>query len=75
VFQEQPLVAFAVAASMNLHQRPFTEHLLAVHAKRELAGLERFDRIVAGLDELPRALVPDDDVATAVLTGRDYAFE
>jgi len=75
MFEEQPLVSLAARPSVNFHQRPLAEHLLAEHAKREFPRANRFDGIIAGLDELPRAVVPDDDVAAAVVAGRDHALE
>jgi hypothetical protein len=75
MFEEQPLVALAARTSVDFHQRPLAEHLLAEHAEGQLAGTHCLDRIVARLDELPRAVVPDDDVAAAVVAGRDHALE
>jgi hypothetical protein len=75
MLEQQPFVALAAGTSVNLHQRPLAEHLLSEHAKREFARANRLDGIIAGLDELPRAVVPDDDVAAAVVPGRDHALE
>ena len=75
MLEQQPFIAFAARTSVNLHQRPLTEHLLAEHAKGEFAGANGFHRIVAGLDELPCPVVPDDDVAAAIVSGGDHAFE
>jgi hypothetical protein len=60
---------------VNLHQRPLAEHLLAEHAEGEFPRANRLGGIIAGLDELPRAVVPDDDVAAAVVAGRDHSLE
>jgi hypothetical protein len=75
MLEEQPLVPLTPRPSVNFHQRPLAKHFLAEHAEGQLAGSHRFDRIVAGLDELPRAVVPDDDVAAAVVAGRDHSLE
>jgi len=74
MFEEQPLVSLAARPSVNFHQRPLTEHLLAEHPKGELSCLDPFDSVVR-LDELERTVVPDDDVAAAVVAGRDHALE
>ena len=44
-------------------------------AGRRAARRRRRPRRVVGLARLPRAPVPDDDVAAAVLAGRDHALE
>jgi hypothetical protein len=74
VFHEQPLVAPG-RASLDPKQRPLAEHLLSVHAELQVAALDRFHRIIARPDELPRAVVPDDHVPGAVVPFRDHAFE
>ncbi len=48
--------------------------LLPVHVGMQLAVADRPAR-VGGADRLPRPGVPHDDVAAAVLTGRDHALE
>jgi hypothetical protein len=75
MLEKQPLVPLASRTSVNFHERPLAEHFLAEHAKGQLAGTHCLDRIIARLDELPRAIVPDDDVAAAVVAGRDHALE
>jgi hypothetical protein len=72
--QQQPLllVAAAVAAAADQHQA--AAELGAVHVRMQLAARHRRGRVV-GLVGLPGADVPDDDVAAAVLTGRDHALE
>ena len=50
-------------------------HLLAVDAELQLAVLDRLLRIERGRLGLPGPPVPDDDVAGAVLLGRDDPFE
>jgi len=74
MLDEQPLVALAAGTSVDLHQRPLAEHLLAEHPKGELPCLDPFDSVVR-LDEFERTVVPDDDVAAAVVAGRDHPLE
>jgi len=74
VFEQEPLVAFRRAPS-DFHQRPLAEHLLAVQPKREFALMQRLERIVTRLDELPQSGVPNDHVSRAVIAFRDDALE
>ena len=48
--------------------------LLAEQVEVQVAGLDGFDRVV-GVGQLPRAPVPHDHVAAAVLAGGDHALE
>jgi len=74
MLEQEPLVPLAPRPSFDFHQRPLAEHLLPEHLERELARPDPFDRIFR-LGELPRAAVPDDDVAAAVVAGRDDSLE
>jgi hypothetical protein len=75
MLQEQPLVPLATRPSVDFHERPLAEHLFAEHAEGQLAGAHCFCGIIARLDELPRTVVPDDDVAASVVAGRDHPLE
>ena len=74
MFQQKPLIGFRRASS-DFHERPLAEHFFPVQAERQLALIQRFDRIVSRLDELPRSCVPDDHVSGAVVSFRNRSFE
>src|SRR4051812_24969602 len=71
--QQQPFV-LSVAAGAGADQHETAAQLLAVHVEMQLAGGQRGGRIV-GVRRLPGAVVPDDDVAAAVLAGPDDTLE
>jgi hypothetical protein len=76
MLQQQPFVsAGRRAPSLDTNERPFAEHLFSFQSKGQLSTLERFHRIATRLDELPCSLIPDDDVARAVIPFRDHSFE
>jgi hypothetical protein len=73
--QDDPF--FAVALGLLLpgsDQHHTTAKLLAVEFHVQFAGFDRGGRVV-GAVQLPRAAVPDDDIARAVFPFRDNAFE
>ena len=61
-------------ASAAVDEDEATGQLLAAQVDVEIAGVDGGLRVVA-LGEGPGAPVPDDDVAAAVLTGRDHPLE
>src|SRR3954447_6936988 len=69
--QQHPRVS-VVAVPAHKHE-PATQ-LRPVYLSVQLTRLERGTRVV-GLDWLPGAGGPDDDVTSAVLLGRDHALE
>ena len=72
--QQQPLL-LAAASSCRGAPAP-TGRAASRRAPRRAARPPRHGRArVVGLDRLPGAGVPDDDVAAAVLAGRDHALE
>ena len=78
---EQPLVAVialegpARPAPAGPHDREAALELLAVETELELAVLDALAPVECRGLGLPGAPVPDDDVARAVLLGRDDSFE
>jgi hypothetical protein len=74
VLQQQPLVAFR-RTSLDPHQGPLPEHLLSEELERQLSPFQGLDRVIAGLDEFPGALVPDDDVSGTIVPLRDHPLE
>src|SRR5262249_54419524 len=85
--EEEPLLALVVlegagrgvialaATAARPHGREPALELLAVEAEFELAARDGGPRIDRGRLGLPGAPIPDDDVAGAVLAGRDHALE
>jgi hypothetical protein len=69
---EQHPAVLAIAGFGDAYELPQAGELLAVEPKDELAARHRGARITFGL---PRAAVPDDDGAGAVLARRDRSFE
>ena len=81
---QQPLLALvilerrarrAAGPAARAHDREPAAHLLAVDPELELALRDRRAGVGGLVLGLPRAPVPDDDVAGAVLLGRDHALE
>ena len=70
--EQHPLLALARRAAA--HEREVAVQLLAEQIEVQVAGLDGCDRVV-GVGQLPRAPVPHDHVAAAVLAGRDHALE
>ncbi len=68
LLDEQPLVL----AALRLDERPPAAQLVAVELEQELALVEPGGDVV---QRDPRAAVPDDDGAGAVVVGRDHALE
>src|SRR4051812_23921744 len=70
--EEQPLLALALRAPPHQHEPSF--ELRPIEIEVELTGVDGGDGVVAaGL--LPCAPIPHDDIAAAVLTGRDASLE
>ena len=77
LLEQQPLRP-ATPIATPLHEHEPAPQLLAVEVEVQVAGLDRRQRIVVvavGLGQRPPPPVPHDDVATAVLAGRDDALE
>ena len=71
LLEQKPRV-LPITGLANAHQLPQAGQLFAVQPKDELALLHALARVA---DRFPRAAIPDDDVAGAVLLRRDRAFE
>src|SRR5690606_27632683 len=61
-----------LVTALHPHQRPVPAHLDAVQGELELAFAVSAPGVSQGG---PNALVPNDDLARAVLAGRNLAFE
>ena len=70
--EQHPLLTRARCAAA--HEREVAAQLLAEQVEVEVAGLDGGERVV-GVGQSPRAPVPDDHVAAAVLAGGDHALE
>ena len=71
LLEQQPRI-LALQRLLDAHQFPLASQLVTVQTKDELALSQSGARVVDGR---PCAAVPNDDVAGAVLLGRDRAFE
>ena len=69
---QQPLLTIALRASP--HEGEPAGELATVEVEVHASVGDGLDRVV-GLGELPRPPVPDDDVAAAVLAGRNHTLE
>src|SRR6185295_16285974 len=72
LLDEQPLLAVGVPRSSHADERPAAAQLLAEELELQLARAVRLEGIAVGL---PRAAVPEDDRAAAVLALRDDPLE
>ncbi len=75
LLDQQPLLLVAAAAHVAAHERPLAVQLLAVQRELELARLVHLARLRFAAVRLPRAAIPDDHAARAVVAFRYLTFE